>query len=406
MILKASLIVFSVSLVGNFLGYIFHLITGRFLSPDQYSLLESFIALDYFLAVLIATFSFSIINQINSSKPSQLPQLIPTLEKLSLKITVIFWLIFLLLFPPIKHLLHLTNPFIFLIFSLKILFSFFPTLYLSILRAKLKFLNFSLIGLISSFVKIIITTVFLFLGWQVFGAIAGMTITGLVTAFTSCFFTKKILKLKKSSLQKSLPKSFWRFSLLALITQLSLTSLYSSDILLTRYYLPSFSAGIYSAASVMGKIIFFVSAIILTVSFPIFNQQKQSLIKLKSSFLQAFSLITIVSLTGLLVYQFFPDLITQLLYRSAYSPAAVFLPQFALFMAIFALFNLIIQFLLATHQKIAGIIAFSTALLQIFLIILHHSSLTLIIRNSIISTSLGLLFSLWFAIKTIHVKKA
>ena len=405
MILKASLIVFSASLIGNFLNYIFHLISGRFLSPDQYSLLESFIALDYFLAVLISTFSFSIINQINSSKPNQLPQLIPTLEKLSLKLTAIFWLIFILLFPPIKHLLHLTSPFIFLVFSLKIIFSFFPNLYLSILRAKLKFLNISLICLIPAFVKIIATTIFLFLGWQVFGAIAGMTITGLVGAFTSYFFTKKILKLKKSSLQKSLPKSFWRFSLLTLITQLSLTSLYSSDILLTRYYLPSFQAGIYSATSVMGKIIFFVSAIILSVSFPVFNQQKQDLIKLKSSFLQAFSLITIISLAGLLIYQFFPNLITQLLYRSAYSPAAVFLPQFALFMAIFALLNLVIQFLLATHQKTAGIIAFATALLQIFLIILHHSSLTLIIRNSIISTSLGLLFSLWFAIKTIHVKK-
>jgi O-antigen/teichoic acid export membrane protein len=403
MLLKGSLIVFSATLLGNFFNYLYHFVASRFLSPAQYGLLQSFVALNYFLAVLIATFSLTVINQINTVKPKQLPAAINNLHRLALKLTLISWLIFLLLYPFIKTLLHLTNPYLFIVFSLQLLFAFLPTLYFSILRAKLKFTSFSLASLASPFVKTLATFIFLFIGWQVLGAIAGLTLASLAGALLSYFLVKRLLPLKINQLKFKLNPKFWRFALLSLITTLALTSLYSSDILLVRYFLSPNQAGIYSAVSVLGKIILFVSATIYTVSFPIFNQP-QPPARLKKSFQQAFLLVSAVGLTSLFIYHSFPQLIIHLLYGPTYAVAAQFLPGFALFMLIFVLFDLCLLLLLSLRQPASAYLAGLTALTQIILIIFRHPDLNSIIINSIIAVSFGLLLSSIFAIKVLNAK--
>lgn len=402
MILKSSLIVFSANFFAHFLNYAYHLLAGRFLAPSDLGLLESFVALNYFLAVLISTFSLSIIHLVNQTPPAKQPAIISQLQRLSFKLTLAFWLIFLSLYPALKHLLHLKNPYIFIIFSLQILFSFIPTLYVSLLQAKLKFTSFSLINLLSPVIKILSALFFFIMGLKVFGAILSLAVTSLASAILAFLLVKKHFNLKTAKPVK-LPRSFWQFSSAALIANLSLTSLYNSDILLVRFYLPD-QAGFYAAAALLAKIIFFVSAVVLTVSFPIFTLHAKNLPQLKRKFSQSLFLITAIAFLGTAIYQLYPNLIIKLFPNPAYSQAAAFLPGFSLFIFFFTLLNLFSQLLLTLDKRYAAVSSLSTALLQLTLIFLFHANIFQIIQNSIIAALAGLIVASGVTIKLLYAK--
>ena len=411
MIFKSTLIVFLANAAAHLINYLYHFIALKFLTPDQFGLLESFVSLNYFIAVLISSFSLSIIHQFSHTKASKQPALISTLQSFSLKLTVAIWLLILATFPLLRRILHFQNPYLLLIFSIQILFSFVPTLYLSLLQAKLKFKEFSFINLVAPFTKTALALALFLLGFKLFGALAAMSLAGLVPAILSFRLVKKHFKqslvgselTSKVSEPTALPRSFYKFGLAAFIVNLSLTSLYNSDILLVRF-LVSHESGLYAAASVLSKIIFFVSAAVLTVSFPVFTKQTKNLTKLKASFTQSLFLITTIAFLGVTFFQSFPEFIIKLLSSPAYSPAATLLPGFSLFIFFFTILNLLIQLLLTLHKRSAVIIASLTALTQITLIFLFHQNLMQVISNSIIASIAGLVMASSVTIKLLYAK--
>ena len=402
MIFKSTLIIFATNTIAHFLNYLYHFIAGRFLSPDQFGLLESFVALNYLLAVVISAFSLSIIHQLSLAKKSHQPTLINQLQTFSLKLTLVVWSITLLFFPLLKRLLHFNNPYLLFLFSLQILFSFTPTLYLSFLQAKLKFTKYSLVNLLSPLVKTLSSLILFFLGFKVSGALTGLFLASLIPAIFSYQLVKPHLPKHQQKPPLPLPPSFFKFGLTAFIVNLSLTSLYTSDVLLVRFFI-SHQSGLYAAASVLSKIIFFVSASVLTVTFPVFTLQTNNLNKLKTSFKNAFFLISIIAFLGVIVYQTYPHLVIKLFSSSEYTLATTLLPGFSLFIFFFTLFNLSTQLLLILNKRLAILTTLIPAIFQVILIFLFHQNLFQVITNSIITTLFGLTLSLIFILKLLYI---
>jgi O-antigen/teichoic acid export membrane protein len=403
MILKSTLIVFFANALAHLINYAYHFIAGHFLTPDQFGLLESFVSLNYFLAVIISSFSLAIIHQLNQTPKTQRPNLIHSLQSFSLKLTFIIWLLALLSFPLLKRLLHFNNPYLLLIFSIQILFSFLPTLYLSLIQAKLKFKQLSIINLLAPLTKTVIALILFLLSFQVFGALIAMSLAGLVPAVLSFWFVKIYYTLKSKSKASPLPISFYKFGLLAFITSLSLTSLYNSDVLLVRFFI-SHQSGLYAAASILTKIIFFVSSAVLTVTFPIFTSQTKDIKKLKTSFQNSLLLITSIALLGTSFYQLYPQLIIKLFSNPAYSNAVNFLPGLSLFIFFFTILNLLSQLLLTISQTKATMVTAFTAVTQLTLIFFFHQSISQVILSSLTATLAGLTLASAVIIKTLYVK--
>ncbi|MBU1085130.1 MAG: oligosaccharide flippase family protein [Candidatus Beckwithbacteria bacterium] len=417
MILKSTLIVFTGNIFAHLINYLYHFVAGYFLSPDQFGLLQSFVSLNYFLAVIVSSFSLSIIHQLNKTPTSKKTALIANLQNLSLKLTLIIWLACLLLFPVIKTLLRFDNPYLLIIFSIQILFSFVPTLYLSLIQANLKFTQFSLINLLSPLTKTLSALILFLLGFKIFGALIGLSLAGLVPAIYSFLLVKKhfpshrlvglwpnLTPLTGSDPVTPLPKSFFKFGLAAFIVNLSLTSLYNSDLLLVRFYFSNEQSGIYAAASILSKIIFFVSATVLTVAFPVFTLHANNLKKLKTNFTQSLFLITTIAFLGLTFYQTYPHLVIKLFSNPAYAKSSTLLSGFSLFFFFFTILNLLIQLLLTINKRWTIVVSLLSAILQLTLIFFFHQNLTQIISNSIIATLTGLTLSLGVTIKKLYVK--
>lgn len=406
-LIKGSFIVFLGSGVSSFLNYLCHLITARFLAPYQYGLLQSLIALLYFLGVFTGPLSLSIINLISSTDKSLVWQTTKELEKRLVKVSFLFWIGFLILFPAFKSFLRLESFFLFFIFSGQILFSFLAIIYQATFQATLKFFEFSLLGIAGSLIKIILTFLFVLLGWQVAGALGGLVLStgGVILLGRFWVFKDWGRKAKLNRRRINIDRHFWRYSFLVLITNLAMVSLYSTDMLLVRHFFSSSQAGVYAAVSVLGKIILFGAAPILSVTFPLFVKDKTNVLKLRRTFLFAILFLVSICISGLVIFRFFPHLVVSLLYRQNYSETALFLPQFALFISLFVIFNLFVQLLLALESQLAAWLASLTAVSQIFLIITYHDSLKMVINNSILSVCLGLPLGLLFVRKEMKKQK-
>jgi hypothetical protein len=75
---------------------------------------------------------------------------------------------------------------------------------------------------------------------------------------------------------------------------------------------------------------------------------------------------------------------------------------FAVFISLFALFNLVIRFLLALAKKTAGILSATVALTQIGLILIRHPSIDQVIFNSIAVLTIGLVIGMIVVVKILY----
>jgi O-antigen/teichoic acid export membrane protein len=400
---KGSLIVLSGNLVGSFINYLYHLIVGKLLVPEQYGLLTSFITLTYFTGILAGAFSLAIVNLISPLDNKKVIPTVKTIEKYFIKISLISWLITLFIYPVIKVFLHITDFSIYFIFSFQIFFSFLMIIYQAVLQGKLKFIKFSLLGVWASLLRIITAVGLIYLGFKAAGALAGLALAALGVIILGRFFIFNDSDYKTGIKTVSkLKTSFWQYSSLTLITNIALISIYSSDVLLVRHFFSSFESGIYAAASMLAKIIFFASNSLLIVAFPLFIKYRKEKSKLKTIFKYSLLAISLISILGVVFYNLFPHLIVTFLYNQNYNLAAQILPSFAVFIALVAVLSLFTHLLLALKSIMAPVVAGLAGFMQILLIGFNHQSLLQILKFSQVSMLIGLLLSMFFVFKTLN----
>jgi len=399
--LRGSFIVLVGNGVVNILGYLYHLVAGRFLAPADYGLLQSLFALTYFFAVFLNGASFSAINFISRVGRFEVFGVIKTLERKFLKLGVLLWILILSFWFLVKRLINFDDFSIYFIFSLFGFFSFLSVLYFAILRGRFKFLDFSILAIVQALLKLAFGWLFFLLGWKVLGAMGSLLGSAILVLVVGYFLVKKYWSGNVGGKERlvNFKSGFWKYSLVSLGVSLALTSIYSSDILLVRFIFSANESGIYGAVSILGKMIFFGATSILLVAFPFFTKYSEDLVKLKKSFWLSFLFLAVVCIMGIFVFGLWPSFVVGLVFSSGYEEVETVLFAFSIFISMLSVFNLFIQFLLAVKNKLSVLLSGLVAGFQIFLIISWHDSLLTIINNSIISLLIGLVLGGYLVFK-------
>jgi len=168
---------------------------------------------------------------------------------------------------------------------------------------------------------------------------------------------------------------------------MSLTSFISTDILLVKHFFNPQQAGLYAGLSLVARVIFFLSAPIGSVMFPIVVQKYSK----KESFTRTFNLsLLLVLLPSVLIaifYMLFPDFsILFFLKKQNYLAISHLLTPFAIFIVLFSLLSIIANFYLSINKTKVYIPVVIGALAQIILICLFHNSFAQIITISLVIT--------------------
>ncbi|MDP3974391.1 MAG: oligosaccharide flippase family protein [bacterium] len=383
----------------NVINYLYHLIIGRMLGPIGYGELASLISIIGLLGTLPGSVALVITKQISSTKNEQeANNLVKWFKKKILLMSVIFSFIVLIFSPLLTSFLNIRNVSYLILIAVSLLFTLQSLLNRAILQGLLKFKETIISILIENSSKLILSIALVYLGFQVGGIMLALVISGALGLYITVIYLKIGSGSQNEANFSPDTKSMLSFAIPVALQSLSITSLYSSDVILVKHFFPAQEAGIYAALSTLGKIIFFGAGPITTVMFPLVSQKKARGENYKKIFIYSFFATSLLAVSVLMVYWLFPFFAINILYGASYLGAANLLIWFGLFISLFTLSSLIINYGLSLGRSSIVILPIIAALAQIILIWLFHENLFTVIMISNLVTALLLIALIIYSI--------
>lgn len=386
---RNSAIVFTGTMTANALSYLYHLVMGRLLGPAGYGELSSLISILYIFTVPLIVAQTVLIKFVSAlrarKEPGEVKSLFLSATKISLGIIVIGIPLLLVVRPWVTQFLNLSSPTLLLLLYVLLAFSLLSIISAAVLTGYQMFVWMSGLGAFAVLLKLIVSIPFA--SWRVPGVLLAAVAAAIVT-YIAYFFPLRGFLAKKVKPLSFRTKDTLGFAVPALITQVGVTSLFSTDIILVRHFFDAKSAGLYAALAILGKIIFYASAAVPAVLFPVASERAALGEGTKKLVLTAIGAVTVISLGVTAVYFFFPDIIVQLLFGNAYSGAGILLGEFGVFLTLYSIGNIIATSCLATGKMFIWIFAFVSATLQIIGINVFHASIAQVVLLNIAVSAL------------------
>lgn len=368
------------------LNYIYHFIMGRLLGPTGYGELVALISFIGLLSMLPAAFNLAIVRKTSIGSKEEVEGLVNWLNNKTIIASVIFFLMVLASTPFINSFLKISNPAIFVLVAVMFAFTFPNSFNRSVLQGLLRFKQLVFSNFIEIGTKLILGVILVFAGFSVGGAMIGLT----MGAFLAWVFTRRFVADYTTKNEKTFTevKSLFIYSIPVFIQSIALTSFYSTDIILVKHFFSAHDTGIYASVSTLGKIIFFATGPITLVMFPMVAQRHSKGEDFRKIFLFSFLATLLLGAFIVLIYATLPNLAVSILYGSSFLQASTILVPFSIFMVIFTLDSLLINFYLSLGKTKIVALPLIAAFLQAIGIWFYHFSILSVITVSIVVTSL------------------
>lgn len=398
-LISGSSIIFIGSFVANILNYIFNLVMGRLLPVSEYGLLISLLA----LVTLLTLFQSSLITlfakfaaQYSAKKDySSLSSLVWMGTKVTFVLGLIVGVILLTLINPLSQFLHVNNPVLVVIMLSAVIFSILYSLPAGVLQGNLQFLLVSFISIFGALAKVLTGVILVSFGFGVMGG--GIAVC---LAFFIPFLTAFIYVIRKYKVNTHTDSNVRFISELKkvsgpfLLASVAITILQGTDVIFARHFLNSVEAGQYAALSVMGKAIFYITAPIYFVFFPLIAQKKEKMESIFGTLILASSIIFLCSLFFTTMYFLFPNFILHVFFPSpVYAGLAQYLGLYSVYVMIFSLCFLLFNYFLSTGRVGVYKLNWAVAIFYVVLLYFFHQTIMEFILV-LISSSLLLLFLL------------
>lgn len=374
---KNSAIVFAGSMASNVLAYVYHLFMGRLLGPSGYGELSSLLSLLYIFTVPLLVAQTVLIKFVSGFKAhgetGQAKTLFLGSTKLFVVISIILFPVVLLTGPYVTAFLHLSNTTLFTLLYFFLVISLLTIATGSMLTGYQKFIWVSAMGVLAILVKLFISIPLV--SWGVSGVMFAAVVASVIM-YGLYFIPLQFLLAARAKPTELRRRDMLGFAVPTLLTQLGITSLYSTDIILVRHFFRAHDAGVYAALAILGKIIFYASSAVPTVLFPIASERAAVGTKTRKLILSAIGIVTAISAGITLVYFLFPNVIVSLLFGNAYGTAGSMLGLFGVFLSLFSIASIITTACLAVGYTRVWFFAAGAAIIQIIGITLLHGSIS------------------------------
>lgn len=392
------------SVLANIFGYLFQLLMGRMLPAAEYGVLISLLSLLYLTMIPGSTLQATLAKKISELKAgedfSAIRSLFWVLGRFFLIGGVIWSLVFFVFRQPIAQFLNLSQTSLVIWFGVLAGVSFLQSIPNSFLQGLQRFKAYALSNTLMPFLKLALSTLLVWLGWSVTGALWGLILSMIITIGVALGLLWKNLK-GEQVLVNQYFSSMLRFYLPTLLIMIALASFWNLDVILVKHFFVPQEAGLYSALSVLGRIIFFATSSIAMVMFPLVAERKakgETYLKILSP---ALGLVLGGSLLITVAYFALPWLIVTIIFGASYLAITPLLGWFGIFISLYTLSFLLVQFYLSIKRLWIAPWLLLTAIIQSILIFFYHDNLAQIVWVNLVSSGLlltgllGYLGKLW-----------
>lgn len=407
-LMAGSAIIFLGTFVGNIFNFLFNFFMTRNLSVSDYGTVASLVSIILLFSFAASSFVPTIVHFASFYFANkQIGKAIAFFWKLNI-FFVIFGAITLMSFvvarEQLGYFFKISNTLSIFIVGIIVLFIFINTLNSGMLNAQLSFKYISFLNFFSAVVKLLSGILFVLSGLGVVGAMLGFLLGG-ISHYLFSFIPLRFLFKNKSKEVVVNFKKILEYAAPSSMAMLGSTLFITTDTILVKHFYSSEAAGIYAGMSLLGRIIYFLSAPISLVLFPLVAHRHARNEKHKHLFLMAFILVFLSSASITIFYYFFPEFSIQLLLKQKeYLLIKDTLWIFGVFMMTYSLLWLVVNYFLSIKKTNVFAPILAGALFQIVALWFYHGTFLQVITISTIGTTAPLLgILLYYGI--IRVKK-
>ena len=405
-LLKKPSTVFLISaVVVNAGNYIFNLWLGRVLGPTVFAeaaIMVTLLLVLSFVGMTLQTYVAKFTVELPTEK---LKDFIQKSYGIALLIGIFTAVLVFVFAPVLARFFAVASPVTFYIFALGIPPYFILSVYRGKYQGEQHFVGLAKTYQLEMLSRFLVTACLLYLDF----ASAGLVVSiGIVASIIVALFPGERAMLKpKFKWLKAKPNRamLWFFGVMCIYecTQILCNN---SDILLVKHYFDSQHAGLYASLALIGRIVFFVTWMLVMLLLPqVIKAKKEH--KNTNKILQKYLGYIGALAGGIVIGCFcFPTLAVTLLFGPAYVAIANLLGWYALATALFALANVFTYYFLSLEHYFPVLIAVCCAIFQIVLITYFHSSLFVVVMVQCIAMGLLLLTQLGYYFRMLNRTKS
>ena len=372
----------AVIVIGSFLAnignFLFNFFMSRNLSVADYGTLASLVSLVVLASMpagavtpMLVKFAAS---YFANNELGKVKGLSFQVGKALLMAGLVLCLLFVLANPVLARFFNISDGGLIVITGIVVLFAFLGTLVLGLLQGKLLFTYIAGVNLLGSMLKLGIGASFVLLGFGLYGAMWGFALSFIIPLFVGIYPLRFIFHKKTAQIDMRIGELF-AYGAPAALTLFSLTAFVSTDIMLVKHFFSPDDAGRYAVLSLIGRIIFFLTASISTVMFPMIVQKFAKQEKYSQIFFLSLFLVSMPSIIITGIYFLFPEFVIGIFNKNqAYLNLKEYLGIFGIFISMYSILYVITHFFLSINKTKVVIPVAIGAFLQLVGIWLFHAN--------------------------------
>ncbi len=290
----------------NLFNFLFQSSMARLLSLSDFGVLAFLNNMIYILGGFSESIQMTITKfAANEKEPGKIKNIIKRALRKSLSFCLGLFLFFLIAAIFISKLTKI-NYFLVAFTGLIIFNIFLMPINRGVLQGKKKFGALGINMISESIAKFLLAVFFVYLGWNVFGAILATFLAGAI-AFYLTFIGLKEYTRSKEKIGET--RGIYSYSKPTFFIVLTILIFYGFDIIFAKLVFSSEIAGTYAIASLCAKMIFLVTQPVSKVMFPIAVENNKGKKKSKNVFLNAFVTVLVLDLIALGIFYFYPEFV-------------------------------------------------------------------------------------------------
>ncbi|MDO8658516.1 MAG: oligosaccharide flippase family protein [Candidatus Levybacteria bacterium] len=400
-LISGSIFIFFGSSAANVLNFFFNFFMVRNLSIVDYGILASLISLITISITPAVAFVPTIVRfgafYLAKDNLEMIRGFYIKLTKASAGLGLFILFVFLLFSKDIGRFFRINDPLLVFLAGTTVVLGLIGVVNSGLLQAKLSFKFISLTNFVGALLKFAIGLLLVYFGFAVKGALFAFFISFFIPYFISFIPLRFIFQIK-TKIPKINNLELFSYGVPSAISLFGLTSLITADILMVKHFFDPKSAGIYASISLIGRVIFFLTAPITTVMFPLIVQKHTKNENYHTTFKLSILLVLLPSVFLTIIYFLFPELVIKLFFnKREYLDEKNMLGLFAIFITAYSLLAVFVNFFLSIKKTKVFIPIIIGAISQIVLISFYHKTfLQVIIISSLIAILLLILLLIYY----------
>ncbi|GAA4230905.1 oligosaccharide flippase family protein [Postechiella marina] len=379
-------------------NYLYNLILGRLLGPEQFAdaaVLITFLLVLSFVAMTfqLVTAKFSVIFEANV-----FTNFISRVYKRASIVGLLCGILIVVFAKQLQLVFNTSTSSMFVIFGIGVPLYFLMSVNRGIFQGKKEFKSLSITYQSEMLSRLIITLGLIFL----FNIQSSVVIAiGILISFGFGLlpFKAKHVSFKKTFLDKAHSKKITNFFVLTAFYELTQIIINNSDILLVKHYFESYEAGLYASLALIGRIVYFIAWMFVMLLLPTvvqLNKEGKSTAPILFKYVIYIALIASVIVLACAIL---PETMITILFGDSYLAMAPLLWKYALATGMFAVSNIFAYYYLSLDKYIPVIISGVFGMLQMGLVVFYHDSLEQVVHMQIVAMALLLCIQItWFVI--------